>query len=174
MFGCADDARCIVTPKSPLLSSRMGPDPPLSHLLSRGKSRSSVPDASRSDLNLSGVLARKKESRKRNLFFHIPATVSCCPNFHQYKSDSPYISFSDILDLHCQQAGDSREDPVLVSVEKVRKVRRESCQTNGRTLSKVDYLTLKKAHNDEVVADHGPELQRVVVADKIGQYDIHR
>ncbi|KAG7096929.1 hypothetical protein E1B28_004330 [Marasmius oreades] len=104
-----------------------------------------------------GVLARKKESRKRNLFFHISATVSCCPNVRLYQSDSSYISFSDILDLHCQQAGISREDPILFSGEKVRKVLREFRQTNGRTLNKVDYLTLKKGINDEVIAKMVPD-----------------
>ncbi|KAK1236603.1 transcription-associated protein 1 [Marasmius sp. AFHP31] len=123
-----------------------------------------------------GVLARKKESRKRNLFFHIPATVSCCPNIRLFQSDSSYISFSDILDLHCQQTGHTREDPILFSGEKVRKVLREFRQTNGRTLSKVDYLTLKKGINDEVVAKLVPEdiLTRYMIRTMAGPSNLWR
>ncbi|KAK7060621.1 transcription-associated protein 1 [Paramarasmius palmivorus] len=103
-----------------------------------------------------GVLARKKESRKRNLFFHIPAAVSCSPNIRLYQSDPSYISLSDVYDLHCQSLSITREDPILLCGEKVRKVLREFRQ-NTRTLSKVEYLTLKKGINDEVAAKMVPE-----------------
>ncbi|KAI3612149.1 histone acetylase complex subunit [Moniliophthora roreri] len=103
-----------------------------------------------------GVLARKKESRKRNLFFHIPAAVSCSPNIRLYQSDPSYISLSDVYDLHCQNTNIAREDPILLCGEKVRKVLREFRQ-NARQLSKVEYLTLKKGINDEVAAKMVPE-----------------
>jgi len=70
----------------------------------------------------SSALARNKESRKRNLTFHLPATVSCSPNVRLYQVDSSYISLGDIYDLHCEEMGFSREDPILFVGEKVRKV----------------------------------------------------
>lgn len=71
------------------------------------------------------ALSRNKESRKRNLTFHLPAAVSCSPNVRLYQTDASYISFGDIYDLHCESKGMSREEPILFMGEKVRKVLRD-------------------------------------------------
>ncbi len=39
--------------------------------------------------------------------------------------DASYISLGDIYDLHCQETGIAREEPVLVSGDKTKKVLRE-------------------------------------------------
>lgn len=78
------------------------------------------------------VLARKKESRKRNLSFHLPVTVSCSPNLRLYQTDSSYIPLGDIYDDHCLTSGIMREQPVLYSGEKVKRVLREFRQTSQR------------------------------------------
>ncbi|THV08510.1 hypothetical protein K435DRAFT_832965 [Dendrothele bispora CBS 962.96] len=90
-----------------------------------------------------GVLARKKESRKRNLCFHLPVAVSCAPNARLYQSDSSYIPLSDVYDMYCESTGISREDPILFSGEKVKKV-------ITRQVNKNDYIALKKSINDEI------------------------
>jgi transformation/transcription domain-associated protein len=66
------------------------------------------------------ALVRRKESRKRNLLFHIPAAISCSPSLRLLQTDSSYITLGDIYDHHCEEAGLSREDPILVSGEKSR------------------------------------------------------
>ncbi|KAF5390637.1 hypothetical protein D9757_002758 [Collybiopsis confluens] len=96
-----------------------------------------------------GVLARKKESRKRNLNFHLPTAVSCSPNIRLYQMDSSYISLSDIYELHCEMAGIQREEPILFSGEKVKRVMR-GLKQSGRQFNKTDYLTLKKNVIDEI------------------------
>ncbi|KAG7449166.1 uncharacterized protein BT62DRAFT_1073682 [Guyanagaster necrorhizus] len=102
-----------------------------------------------------GVLARKKETRKRNLAFHLPTAVLCSSTFRLYHMDASYVSFGDIYDLHCEATGISREDPILYSGEKVRRILREAKQT-GQVL-KPEYLTLKKLIFDEITAKMVPE-----------------
>ncbi|KAJ8698457.1 transcription-associated protein 1 [Pleurotus ostreatus] len=98
---------------------------------------------------LSGALSRKKETRKRNLAFHLPATISCSPMLRLYQMDASYISLGDIYDLHCQETGIAREEPVLVSGDKTKKVLREMRLANAKP-SKTEYLTLKKEIIDEI------------------------
>ncbi|TFK43492.1 hypothetical protein BDQ12DRAFT_731508 [Crucibulum laeve] len=107
--------------------------------------------------NFNGALNRKKESRKRNLAFHIPAVVSCSPSLRLLQTDSSYIPLGDIYDLHCEASGISREEPILFAGEKVKKVLREFRQSVTRQLTKTEYITLKKEIYDEVATKMVPE-----------------
>jgi len=81
------------------------------------------------------ALSRKKESRKRNLAFHLPATVSCSPSVRLFQTDSSYITLGDIYDRYCDMSGISKEEPVLFAGEKVKKVLREYRQPSTRQVS---------------------------------------
>lgn len=78
------------------------------------------------------ALGRKKESRKRNLSFHLPAAISCSPNLRLFQTDSSYITLGDIYDRHCEETGITREDPILFAGEKVKKVLREFRESSQR------------------------------------------
>ncbi|KAH7909445.1 hypothetical protein BJ138DRAFT_1066999 [Hygrophoropsis aurantiaca] len=104
-----------------------------------------------------GALARRKESRKRNLSFHIPAAISCSPNLRLLQNDSSYVTLGDIYDRHCEENGITREDPILVAGEKVKSVLSEFRQSTGRAPTKAEYFTLRKDILDEVVAKLVPE-----------------
>ncbi|PPQ93995.1 hypothetical protein CVT25_009843 [Psilocybe cyanescens] len=105
-----------------------------------------------------GALARNKESRKRNLTFHLPAAISCSPNVRLYQTDSSYISLGEIYDLHCEERGFSREEPILFVGEKVRKVLRDYRQQYSKKQpTKVEYVTLKKDSCDEVSTKMVPD-----------------
>ncbi|KAF8138723.1 FAT domain-containing protein [Boletus edulis] len=104
-----------------------------------------------------GALARKKESRKRNLNFHIPAAISCSPNLRLLQNDSSYVTLGDIYDRHCEETGITREDPILVSGEKVKSVLLDFKQANQRAPGKAEYFTLRKDIMDEVVAKLVPD-----------------
>ena len=84
-------------------------------------------------LPLCSALSRHKESRKRNLFFHLPAAVACSPSVRLYQTDSSYVSLGEIYDLHCEETGIPREEPILFVGEKIRKVLREYRQQTGKT-----------------------------------------
>ncbi|KAI6047148.1 hypothetical protein EDC04DRAFT_2864285 [Pisolithus marmoratus] len=104
-----------------------------------------------------GALSRKKEARKRNLNFHIPAAVSCSPSLRLLQHDSSYVTLGDIYDRHCEEHGITREDPILVSGEKVKRVLLEFRQSMGRTPNKTEYFTLRKDIMDEVIAKLVPD-----------------
>ncbi|KAJ7498882.1 hypothetical protein FB451DRAFT_1427318, partial [Mycena latifolia] len=104
-----------------------------------------------------GALTRKKESRKRNLSFHIPAVVSFSPSLRLFQTDSSYVSLGDIYDLHCEENGFAKEDPFLFAGEKIKKVLREYFQQTGGQPGKIEYLTLKKDIYDEVAVKMVPE-----------------
>jgi transformation/transcription domain-associated protein len=87
----------------------------------------------------SRALLRKKETRKRNLAFHLPAAISCSLNARLFQNDSSYVTFGDIYDRHCEETGISREDPVLVAGEKVKQVLREFRQAQGKTVRQYRY-----------------------------------
>ncbi|KAF5387961.1 hypothetical protein D9615_000446 [Tricholomella constricta] len=103
------------------------------------------------------ALSRKKESRKRNLAFHLPAAVSFSPLVRLVQMDASYVPLGDIYDRHCQAAGITREEPILFSGEKVKKVLKEFRQSSSRQLTKTEYLTLKKDIYDEVTIKMIPE-----------------
>lgn len=78
------------------------------------------------------VLSRKKEGRKRNLNFHLPAVVAFSSNLRLIQTDSSYIALGDIYDLHCERNGFSREEPLLYGADKCRKVLRDFRDQSGR------------------------------------------
>ncbi|KZT26868.1 FAT-domain-containing protein [Neolentinus lepideus HHB14362 ss-1] len=104
-----------------------------------------------------GTLNRKKESRKRNLAFHLPAAVSCGANLRLMQNDSSYVTLGDIYDHHCEETGASREDPVLVVGEKVKTVLREFHHHEKRLPNKAEYFTLRKDVLTEVMEKVVPD-----------------
>ncbi|KAF8621580.1 hypothetical protein AX15_007606 [Amanita polypyramis BW_CC] len=103
------------------------------------------------------ALSRKKESRKRNLSFHIPAAVSCSPNLRLFQTDSSYILMSDIYERFCTETGMAREEPILFTGEKVKKVMAEFKQASDRAVTKAEYIALKKEIYDEITAKLVPD-----------------
>ena len=66
------------------------------------------------------ALTRRKESRKRNLQFHLPLAVSITPQIRLLANDSSYVTLQDVYDQHCSDKGMTREDPVLQIAHKTR------------------------------------------------------
>ncbi|CAK5275625.1 unnamed protein product [Mycena citricolor] len=104
-----------------------------------------------------GTLARKKESRKRNLTFHVPIVVSFSPSARLYQTDSSYVSLGDIYDQHCEASGFAKEDPLLYAGEKMKQVMRQYPAQTGMGPGKVEWLTLKKDIFDEIAVKMVPE-----------------
>ncbi|KAI0921097.1 hypothetical protein AcW2_006184 [Taiwanofungus camphoratus] len=104
-----------------------------------------------------GVLYRKKEGRKRNLQFHLPAVIPCGSNMRLLQNDSSYVTLGDIYDQHCKDIGITREDPCLVVGEKMKVAMREFKERTGRKPDKNEFLTLKKDMLDEVMTKIVPQ-----------------
>ncbi|THH28945.1 hypothetical protein EUX98_g5232 [Antrodiella citrinella] len=125
---------------------------------------------------LNGALTRKKESRKRNLTFHIPPAIPCTPNLRLLQNDSSYVNFGDIFDQHCEETGIAREDPTLVISEKTKVALRNFKQTIGRAPNKSEYVNLRKELFDEVQAKIAPPniLTRYMVRTMKGPTELWR
>lgn len=106
------------------------------------------------------VLARKKESRKRNLIFHIPITVPCSPALRLMQNDSSYVTFGDMFEKYCEEAGISRDDPVFIPGEKMKQMlrlqRQDHSNMNGPP-TRQEYWTIKKEIFDDIQAHLIPD-----------------
>lgn len=67
-----------------------------------------------------GILAKRKESRRRNLYFHLPLMVPLAPHIRLVQDDTSYISLQGIYEDHCRRNGVSKDEPVLFTMEKMR------------------------------------------------------
>ena len=66
-----------------------------------------------------GVLSRKKESRRRNLNFHLPLMVPLAPHLRLVQDDSSYISLQGIFEDHCRRIEIKKDDPIVFALKKV-------------------------------------------------------
>ncbi|WEW56189.1 transcription-associated protein 1 [Emydomyces testavorans] len=66
------------------------------------------------------VLRKKKESRRRNIYFHLPLMVPLAPHIRLVQDDSSYITLQGIYEDHCRQTGMNKDEPMLYTMEKMR------------------------------------------------------
>ncbi|MCJ1335959.1 hypothetical protein MMC09_001233 [Bachmanniomyces sp. S44760] len=67
-----------------------------------------------------GVLAKRKESRRRNLNFYLPLMIPLAPNLRLVQEDAQYISLQGVFEDHCRRTGINKDEPVLSTMEKLR------------------------------------------------------
>ncbi|KAF2865782.1 hypothetical protein BDV95DRAFT_248299 [Massariosphaeria phaeospora] len=67
-----------------------------------------------------GILAKRKESRKRNLQFHLPLMVPITPSVRMVQDDASYINMHGIFEDYCRMNNINKDEPVLFSIEKLR------------------------------------------------------
>ena len=67
-----------------------------------------------------GILGKRKESRRRNLYFHLPVMVPLAPHIRLVRDDASYISMQGIYEDYCRRMGMSKDDPVLFTMERMR------------------------------------------------------
>lgn len=67
-----------------------------------------------------GILSKRKESRRRNLQFHLPLMVPITPSVRMVQDDSSYINMQGIFEDYCRRNGVNKDEPVLFSIEKLR------------------------------------------------------
>jgi len=98
------------------------------------------------------VLSRRKESRKRNLTFHLPVAVPLTPSLRLLENDSSYVTLQDIYDQHCQSIGISREEPIVMSSLKVK-----AMMELRKPLQPLEHLNLKIELMDEITSKMVPK-----------------
>ena len=67
-----------------------------------------------------GILSKRKESRRRNLQFHLPCMIPITPSVRMVQDDSSYINMQSIFEDYCRRNGVNKDEPVLFSIEKLR------------------------------------------------------
>lgn len=67
-----------------------------------------------------GVLMKRKESRRRNLQFHLPLMVPLSPNVRLMHDDASHVSLQGIFEDYCRRNGINKDDPILFMIEKLR------------------------------------------------------
>ncbi|KAH6666821.1 hypothetical protein B0J14DRAFT_188953 [Halenospora varia] len=70
--------------------------------------------------HFNGSLSKRKESRRRNLNFHLPLMIPLAPHIRMVQDDPTYVSLQGIFEDHCRKSGMSKDDPVLFTMEKMR------------------------------------------------------
>ncbi|KAI1500909.1 FAT domain-containing protein [Biscogniauxia marginata] len=70
--------------------------------------------------HLNQTLAKKKESRRRDLQFTVPLMVPLAPHIRIVQEDTSYITLQGIYEDHCRRNGMLKDDPVMFTMEKLR------------------------------------------------------
>jgi transformation/transcription domain-associated protein len=118
---------------------------------------------------MNSVLAKRKESRRRNLQFHLPTAVAFAHQLRLVQSDSTYVSLQDILDEHCRSMNMSREDSTIKFYERIKALHDPSIPAvsflSANALSSADvrfqtdprFLTLKIEVMEEIQTKYIPD-----------------
>ncbi|CAO3681372.1 unnamed protein product [Umbelopsis ramanniana] len=102
---------------------------------------------------LNGVLQRRKESRMRNLSFHLPIIVPLAPHVRLVQDDPSYCSLQEIYEDHCDNVGIHRDEPIMYFIEKIRaNIDAKKAIANQKT----ELLNLRLEINDEIASKMVP------------------
>ncbi|KAI0698576.1 hypothetical protein BC835DRAFT_1541792 [Cytidiella melzeri] len=112
-----------------------------------------------------GVLARKKESHKRNLHFHCPVAIPCATNMRLLVNDPSYVNFGDIYEQYCDESGIGREDVVFLLGEKIKAIVRGLREHKDLTRRQQEVFNFKRELMDEI-------RQKLIPEDVLTQYMI--
>lgn len=66
------------------------------------------------------TLSKKKETRRRNLQFHLPFMIPLSPAIRMIQDDASYVSLQEVYDDHCRRHGQDKDAPFLFTLEKMR------------------------------------------------------
>lgn len=69
---------------------------------------------------LNGLLGKRTESRRRNLYFHLPLMVPLAPHIRLVRDDPSYTSMQGIYEDYCRRVGMTKDEPVLFTMDKMR------------------------------------------------------
>ncbi|KAJ6097184.1 hypothetical protein N7499_001558 [Penicillium canescens] len=90
-----------------------------------------------------GLLAKRKESRRRNLYFHLPLMVPLAPHIRLVRDDSSYISMQGIYEDYCRRMGMNKDEPVLFTMDKMRSLAetKQNRSTDQQQILRTEILT---------------------------------
>ncbi|KAF8309342.1 hypothetical protein DL93DRAFT_2085770 [Clavulina sp. PMI_390] len=96
------------------------------------------------------ALVRKKESRRRNLQFHLPHAIPVSLQVRLVENDSSYVTLQEVYEHQCRALRISREEPLLQISSKIR------AMMARKPLDNVQLRNLKMELNEETAAKYIP------------------
>ncbi|KAI9481535.1 MAG: hypothetical protein EXX96DRAFT_217391 [Benjaminiella poitrasii] len=102
---------------------------------------------------LNYILERRKESRVRNLAFHLPAVIPLAPNVRMVQDDPSYTSLYDIYEDHCDNVHMHKDDPLVYFVEKFKN---NNTAQKDVVNQKTELLNLRMEINDYISSNMVP------------------
>ncbi|KAF2754000.1 hypothetical protein EJ05DRAFT_457386 [Pseudovirgaria hyperparasitica] len=91
------------------------------------------------------VLSKRKESRRRNLQFHLPLIVPITVTTRLIQDDSSYVNLQVVFEDYCRRNNINRDDPVLFNIEKLRALGSNLIQNPPPNHSNVDAIRQQNA-----------------------------
>ncbi|KAI0194063.1 FAT domain-containing protein [Xylaria flabelliformis] len=70
--------------------------------------------------HLNQTLAKKKESRRRDLQFTVPLMIPLAPHIRIVAEDTSYITLQGVYEDHCRRNGMQKDEPVMFTMDKLR------------------------------------------------------
>ncbi|KAJ3116271.1 hypothetical protein HDU96_010045 [Phlyctochytrium bullatum] len=100
------------------------------------------------------ILERKKESRRRNLSFHLPVIVPLAPLIRLVQDDTSYVTLQEIFEDHCRAHNLDRDGPVMHHITRLKKF---YTTEDASKRTKVEVLNLKTEIMEEIGKEWIPE-----------------
>ncbi|TIB16619.1 hypothetical protein E3P89_00202 [Wallemia ichthyophaga] len=96
------------------------------------------------------VIDRRKECRRRNIYFNAPLSVPLSTNLRLVQNDPSTVSLEDISNKHCEELGEDSITPILTYIEKLKSVSKADD-------SEITTLNLKMEIIEEIANKYVPE-----------------
>ena len=68
------------------------------------------------------TLLKKKESRRRNLQFHLPIMVPISPQLRLIQDDPSYVTLQAVWDDYCRRNDVDKDEPIIFTMDKMRAI----------------------------------------------------
>ncbi|MCJ1310684.1 hypothetical protein MMC25_004350 [Agyrium rufum] len=101
------------------------------------------------------VLAKRKESRRRNLKFHLPLTIPLAPAIRLVQESEPAVSLQSVYEDHCRRHGGNKDAPVLFTMEKLRamhEIRQNRTSEHAQALRLETYSAIQEKFVPNTIA----------------------
>jgi transformation/transcription domain-associated protein len=102
---------------------------------------------------LNEIVGRRKETRRRNLSFHLPLIIPIAPQIRLVQDDPSYTTLQDIFEVYCREKKMGRDDPAVYYTNRIKKVL--LCEDVSMR-SKIELLNLKMELFEEISAQLVP------------------
>ncbi|KNC98645.1 histone acetyltransferase TRA1 [Spizellomyces punctatus DAOM BR117] len=106
---------------------------------------------------LNSVMERRRESRRRNLSFHLPIIVPLAPTVRLVQDDPSYITLQEIWEDYCAQKGQHKDDPIMFYINRMRDVYASEEFAKRGKLDKVEMLNLKAELLEDIASKFMPD-----------------